>query len=146
MDRFTQYFFKGGFARVVGKRPIGNKRKIVVPKDGAPAHFSREAREQLTALFGEYIIGCGRHVPWSPASPDITPIYFFLCDYMKDVIYLTPVQNVMDLTVRIVQAAAKGPFMQRVVWTASDSGTKCHTFSDLQKTHPTTVVCASFEC
>jgi hypothetical protein len=48
-------------------------------------------------LFGMHFPGCciGRDgpIPWSPRSPDITPLDFFLWGYIKDIVYKTPVTS-----------------------------------------------------
>jgi hypothetical protein len=48
-------------------------------------------------LFGMHFPGhwVGRDgpIPWSPRSPDIKPLDFFLWGYVKDIVYMTPVTS-----------------------------------------------------
>jgi hypothetical protein len=48
---------------------------------------------------------------WPPRSPDITPLYFFLWGYVKDIIYGNKVWDLRDLRARIVEAV--GTMLQR---------------------------------
>jgi hypothetical protein len=44
---------------------------------------------------------------WPPRSPDFTPCDFFLCGYVKDVVYLPPVSNdLQELRQHIIAAVA----------------------------------------
>lgn len=45
-------------------------------------------------------------IPWSPQSPDITPLDFFLWGYVKDVVYRTKIQDITDLKQKISDATA----------------------------------------
>ena len=45
-------------------------------------------------------------ISWPPRSPDITPLDFFLWDYVKDIVYRTKVQDKTDLKQRISNAIA----------------------------------------
>jgi hypothetical protein len=42
--------------------------------------------------------------PWSPRSPGITPLDFFLWGYVTDIVYKTPVTSLDELKLRIVAA------------------------------------------
>jgi len=44
--------------------------------------------------------------PWSPRSPDITPLDFFLWGYVKDKVFSTPVPDITNLKARITDAFA----------------------------------------
>jgi hypothetical protein len=41
----------------------------------------------------------GREVPlpWSPFSPDMTLLDFFMCGYVKSIVYQSPVTGIDDL-------------------------------------------------
>ena len=43
-------------------------------------------------------------IPWSPRSPDITPLDFFLWGCVKDIVYRTKVRDIDDLQHRIIEA------------------------------------------
>ena len=75
--------------------------------DGAPAHFSREVRVLLDAMYGQHWIGRGGPVAWPPRSPDLTSLDFFLWGHLKSLVYETPVMSREDLVARIVAAAGE---------------------------------------
>ena len=70
--------------------------------DGAPAHFSHLARQQLTATLGDRWMGHLGPVPWPASSLDLSPLDFFLWGHLKTLVYATPVDHVDDLPPRIV--------------------------------------------
>ena len=86
--------------------PIATRRRMWFQQDGAPPHYSREAREFLNERFPNRWIGRGGPVAWPPRSPDLTPLDFFFWGTMKDLVYATPVETEEDLVGRIVDAAA----------------------------------------
>ena len=43
---------------------------------------------------------------WPPKSADLIPIHFFLCDHIKALIIMSPVDSKEDFIARIVKAAA----------------------------------------
>ena len=45
-------------------------------------------------------------LPWPPRSPDITLLDFFLCGYVKDKVFSTPVPDITNLKTRITDAFA----------------------------------------
>ncbi|KAJ4442675.1 hypothetical protein ANN_04264 [Periplaneta americana] len=97
--------------------PIGNPtgfyyNTISVPKmsrekrhDGAPPHFDRRIRNHLNATFPDRWIGRDGAVPWTPRSPDLTPLDFFLWGDVKCFMYETPIDTAGDLVTRVVEAA-----------------------------------------
>ncbi|GBM98608.1 hypothetical protein AVEN_211051-1 [Araneus ventricosus] len=56
--------------------------------------------------FGEQIIGYGGFQEWPPLSPDLTPMDFFLWEYLKQQVYVTPPPILQDLQRRITDACA----------------------------------------
>jgi hypothetical protein len=50
----------------------------------------------LIEIFSGRWIGRDCPMPWPPRSPDITPLNFFLCSYVKSNVFRTPV-NGLDL-------------------------------------------------
>lgn len=85
--------------------PLATRARMWFQHDGAPAHFSFDARNHLTATFGERWIGRGGPVHWPARSPDLTPCDFFLWGFLKDKIYATPVETREDLQDRIFDTA-----------------------------------------
>lgn len=82
-------------------------RQLWFQHDGAPAHFSRVAREILNERYPNRWIGRGSPIPWPARSPDLTPLDFFLWGHMKNLVYATPVESEQDLVARIVAAAGE---------------------------------------
>jgi len=60
----------------------------------------------LDATFPNRWIGRHGLTPWPPRSPDITPLDFFLCGYVKDKVFSTPVPDITNLKARITDAFA----------------------------------------
>jgi hypothetical protein len=83
---------------------LGNE--IMFQQDGAPPHWSLIVRHFLTETMPGRWIGRGGPIPWPPRSPDITPLDFFLWGYVKDRVYATKVQNLVELKHRITAAVA----------------------------------------
>lgn len=82
--------------------PLAMRKVMWFMHDGAPAHFSRVARESLNATYHDRWIGRGGPHAWPARSPDLNPIDYFLWGYLKSLVYKTPVENEDDLRNRIV--------------------------------------------
>ena len=82
--------------------PLALRHAMWFMHDGAPAHFSRVAREFLTQTYGNRWIGRGGPHLWPARSPDLNPLDFFLWGHLKSIVYATPVENVEDLSNRII--------------------------------------------
>lgn len=82
--------------------PLATRNAMWFMHDGAPAHFSRIARELLSKIYDNRWIGRGGPQPWPARSPDLNPIDFFLWGYLKLLVYTTRVKNKDDLRNRIV--------------------------------------------
>jgi len=61
-----------------------NSSESVCMQDGAPAHTSKMAMEWLKDRFPEKLIWLKSEFIWSPPSPDLNPLHFYLWGYMKD--------------------------------------------------------------
>ena len=86
----------------------------VFQQDGAPPHFHNEVREELNNRLPKRWVGRddSQLLCWSPRSPDLTPLDFFMWGYVKDSVYKPPPpQTIHDLNVRIREAiaSAQGP-------------------------------------
>jgi hypothetical protein len=51
--------------------------------DGAPAHFSRAVRDVFNNTHHNRWIGRGGPTAWPPRLPDLNPLDFYLCGYLK---------------------------------------------------------------
>lgn len=84
--------------------PLEHRQTMWYMHDGAPAHFSVGVRRHLNNQFGEQWIGRGGPVAWPPRSPDLNPLDFYLWGHLKDAVYTTPVNTVVELEERIYAA------------------------------------------
>ncbi|EEZ97620.1 hypothetical protein TcasGA2_TC012954 [Tribolium castaneum] len=86
--------------------------------DGAPCHRAHVMRNWLNTNFPQRWIGTYGPVAWPARSPDLNPCDFFLWDYMKELLYLVPIDNIEQLRDRIFNAAetirTSGPTVERV--------------------------------
>lgn len=72
--------------------------------DGAPAHFSRAAREYLNVIYPRRWIGRGGPVPWPARSPDLNPLDYYLWGHLKACVYASDVANNDELWLRVQNA------------------------------------------
>lgn len=82
--------------------PLIIRQNMYFLHDGAPAHFSRVARDRLNRNYDQRWIGRGGPVAWSPRSPDINPLDFYLWGYVKSIVYRNALNNIADLKQRII--------------------------------------------
>lgn len=79
--------------------PLNQRDNIWFQQDGAPPHFSVQAREELQQQFGNSWISRGGPVHWPARSPDLTPPDFFLWGTIKQYVYAerpTTRENMME--------------------------------------------------
>ena len=69
--------------------------------DGAPPHFSLQARAILNQHFPNKWIGRGAATSWPARSPDLNPLDFYLWGHLKNIVYSRPVANVEILRQRV---------------------------------------------
>lgn len=72
--------------------------------DGAPPHNQLQVREHLNQLFPNSWIGRNAPVPWSPRSPDLSILDFFLFGVLKDLIYQRTYATKEELRDAVVNA------------------------------------------
>lgn len=85
--------------------PPAVRTRMWFQHDGAPAHFSRNVRNHLDAVYGQQWIGRGGPVPWPPRSPDLTCLDFFFWGHIKSMVYESPITSEEDLVARLSVAA-----------------------------------------
>lgn len=74
-------------------------------QDGALAHRSQTVIQYLNNRFPNRCIDMGSRVQeWHPGSPDLTPIYFYFWDYIRDIVYSQKPTTVENMKNRIRQA------------------------------------------
>lgn len=71
-------------------------------QDGAPCHTSTVVKNWLDKVFPGSWIGKGGPVNWSPRSPDLSPLDFFIWPYLKSVVYASDTRDIHHLMVCIV--------------------------------------------
>ncbi|GBN01928.1 hypothetical protein AVEN_113798-1 [Araneus ventricosus] len=74
---------------------------VIFQQDGAPPHYGNIDREFLDATFSQRCIGRDAVMAWSPRSPDITPLDFYLWDYVKQHVYSERMNDINHLKQRI---------------------------------------------
>lgn len=84
--------------------PIFTRSVMWFMHDGAPAHFSVQARNYLNQNYHNRWIGRGGPREWPPRSPDLNSLDFFLWGHLKTLVYSTPVQSVEELKNRITNS------------------------------------------
>ena len=82
---------------------------IIFQQDGAPPYWGLDVRRSLNATFQDRWIGRGGPIRWPPRSPDLTPLDFFLWGYVKDRVFVPPVNDLPDLRARIRETIATVP-------------------------------------
>ena len=74
---------------------------ITYQQDRVPPHWSMDVRRSLNATFPNRWIGRDGRISWPPRSPDLTSLDFFLWGYVKDRVFVTPVNDIGELQNRI---------------------------------------------
>jgi len=72
--------------------PLATREVMWFQLDGAPAHFDRSVRQFLNAHYSQWIRRGGT-VTWPPRLPDLTPLVFYLCGYMKQNVYAVVIES-----------------------------------------------------
>ena len=63
-----------------------------------------DVRNHLNVLFPGRWIGRGGPIPWPARSPDPNPVHYLLWEYLKSLVFETPVETDMELVAGIVAA------------------------------------------
>lgn len=85
--------------------PLRMRETMIFQHDGAPAHFSRQAREILNTYFPDRWIGRGGPINWPARSPDLNVLDYFVWGYVK-----AAVEHVRDGTEEQVREAIIASF------------------------------------
>jgi hypothetical protein len=83
--------------------PLNIRQNMILQQDGAPPHNARIVTNHLnTAYPGRWFGNRSEGIRWPASrSPDLTPLDFFLWPYLKERVYLNPLNDVEDLKTRI---------------------------------------------
>ena len=109
------------FLRKFGK--LKNSNKHIFMQDGSPTHWSTNVSKWLNEnLPGRWIGRGGQqdcNISWTPRSPDITPLNYFLWGYIKSKVYVKNYENISDVKAAIISAfqeVLNGKFNHGELW------------------------------
>ena len=81
-------------------------KRLFFQQDGAAPHYAVIVREWIDEKFpGCWIGRCGSF-NWPAPSPDLTPCYFFLWGYLKDIVFKEPCTSITQRQNRIQEVCA----------------------------------------
>lgn len=84
--------------------PLDIRRNMIYQHDGAPPHYSREVRRWLDDNYHQQWIGRGGPTEWAPRSPDLNILDSFGWGVIKNMVYQTPPETIVELERRIRNA------------------------------------------
>ncbi|GFU50521.1 DDE_3 domain-containing protein [Trichonephila clavipes] len=99
-----------------------NVQELWFQQDGATCHTARATIDLLKDTFGDRLISRFGPVNWPPRSCDLTPLDYFLWDYVKSLVYADKPQTLDHLedNIRRVIADIRPQMLEKVVenWTS----------------------------
>ncbi|KAJ4444733.1 hypothetical protein ANN_06530 [Periplaneta americana] len=97
---------KSGSSWVIvwSKAPLPAKNSVSTGRRTPPPHYANHVRAFLDDTSSDPWIGRGGPTSWPPRSPDMTPLDFFLCGFVKDEVYCISVADIAELHGRIYEA------------------------------------------
>ncbi|GFU81509.1 uncharacterized protein TNCV_4926401 [Trichonephila clavipes] len=97
-------------------------QELCFQKDGATCHIARATIDLLKDTFGVCLISRFGPVNWPPRSCDLTPLDYFLWDYVKSLVYADKPQTLEHLedNIRRVIADIQPQILEKVIenWTS----------------------------
>ena len=84
---------KNYFYLIMQRKRLNNK--IIFQQDDTPFHSSK-VRTWLDEKFNGRWIGRAGPISLAPRSPDLAPLNFFLCRYIKTKVYKTNINDITD--------------------------------------------------
>lgn len=106
--RYNQ-FLRNQLQVYLEQLPLAEFNHVIFQQDGASVHNSLINTNFLNENFGQNWIGTNGPIQWPARSPDLTPLDFFLWGHLKDLVFVTPPENIDDLRVRIRNACQSIP-------------------------------------
>jgi hypothetical protein len=67
--------------------------QTTLQQDGAPPRFYHHVRNHLDKEMAGRWIGRGGPIAWTPRSPDLTLLDFFLWGYVKNIVYQVKIDD-----------------------------------------------------
>ena len=98
-------FLRSELPSLLDDVPLRTRKHLIFQHDGAPPHYSRQARDHLNTSFPNLWIGRGGTCSWPARSPDLSPLDFYLWGHMKSLVYRTKSNSKQELLEGIMQAA-----------------------------------------
>ncbi|GFU42378.1 putative LOC100569746 [Trichonephila clavipes] len=99
-----------------------NVQELWFQQDGATCHTARATVDLLKDTFGDHLISRFGPVNWPPRSCDLTPLDYFLWDYVKSLVYADKPQMLDHLEDNIhrVIADIRPQMLEKVIenWTS----------------------------
>jgi len=94
-----------------------NYSTLIYQQDGAACHRSQEALRYLDREFQDRMLALGSHqgVDWSPSSPDLSPLDFYLWAELKKNVYKTPLPTNLDELANKILVAIENIMPQEVM-------------------------------
>lgn len=114
-------FLRNELLLLLDEVPLLTRQQMFLQHDGAPAHFSRHAREYLNVAYPNRWIGRGGPYAWPPRSPDLTPLDYYLWGYLKSLVYEVKVNTRAELIQRIQDACEQTRNNHQVLRAATQS-------------------------
>ena len=83
---------------------LGKASSAIFGEDEAPAHFIRDVRQYFDEVIPNQWIGrADAHQMGIIRSPDLSPMDFFLWEYVKNNIYKSTIRNQYELKIKIIE-------------------------------------------
>jgi len=70
-------------------------------QDGVAPHYGRDVCAYLNTVFPARWIARRGAIEWSARSPDLTPLDYFLCGYLKNRVYRTKPANLDEFQQKV---------------------------------------------
>uniref|UniRef100_A0A2R5L931 Putative transposable element n=1 Tax=Ornithodoros turicata TaxID=34597 RepID=A0A2R5L931_9ACAR len=102
-DRYLNEVLQGPVEQFYANLPLARYGQLWFQHDGAPAQSSSRVRVYLDHAFPNQWVGRFGPVPWPARSPDLTPLDFFLWEYVKDRMYVEDTTTPDALKAKITQ-------------------------------------------
>ncbi|GFX17801.1 uncharacterized protein TNCV_2292501 [Trichonephila clavipes] len=108
-------------------------------QDGATCHTARVLIYLLEDTFGDRLISRFGPVNWRPRSCDLTPLDYFLWDYVKSLVYADKPQTLDHLedNIRRVITDIRPQMLEKVIenWTSRLDYTRASTWQSYARNH-----------
>ena len=90
-------FLEDAIPNFVGDLPLTELWNLWFQLDGPPQQKVSSVKQYLRDTFQQQIIGYVSCIEWSPRSPDLNPLDFFLWGYINQRVYATPPSTLQEL-------------------------------------------------